>query len=227
MKERTAIGIIIAAICTFIIGAFLIFRYTSTSFPIPTGSGINALSYPQTDSSGKLQFGNTYIAEEFLQNSVSVNGAISIGGETAAETEIQEVQEHVDDPIEIRAMRDIYSTEIQELTVQIDALTTQREEYREAVKELALGFSENFSELQMRQNKHTQLYEPKPTQDELDAYIEEESNIYSAFERFSRTYVEESQQLVQLLNDAITTRRKLYNERLLLQDLLKELDLDD
>ena len=174
-----------------------------------------------------MQFGNTYIAEEFLLNSVPVNNTISIGGETAAETEVQEVQEDVYDPIEIRAMRDIYSTEIQELTVQIDALTTQSEEYREAVQELALGFSEYFSELQMRQNKHTQLYGPKPTQDGLDAYMEEDSNIYSEFERFSRTYFEESQQLVQLLNDAITTRRKLYNERRLLQDLLKELDLDD
>ena len=29
------------------------------------------------------------------------------------------------------------------------------------------------------------------------------------------------------LKDATTTRRKLYNEQLLLQDLLKELDLDD
>ena len=33
MTERTAIGIIIGAICTFIISAFIIFRYTSTSLP--------------------------------------------------------------------------------------------------------------------------------------------------------------------------------------------------
>ncbi len=33
MMERTAIAIIIEAICTFFIRAFIIFRYTSTSLP--------------------------------------------------------------------------------------------------------------------------------------------------------------------------------------------------
>lgn len=226
MKERTAIGIIIGTICTFFIGVFIIFRYTSTSSLVPTHPEIDAFSSPQPHPSGEFRFDKTYIASESSAIDGPESNEISIDKENVGETEV-EIPQDAWDRDELQALRNIFSTQIQELTVQIDTLTSQREEYREALQELQLGLSESISEFQRSKNELDDFYGPKPTQKEFEAYRKESSNIDFKMQEFTKTRAEESKRLVELLNDTIKTRRELYNERLLLQDLLEELDFDN
>ena len=220
MKESTAIGIIIGTVCVFFIGVFVIFQYTSPSLPISTDSEIDATSSPETRVPGNLTLGTRYITDDALpiHGTVSRDTDLSEPDIERTEAEIQQGSS-----VQLEDWEHELVAEIQELTTQIDALAAQRGEYEVALQELDLGFFESVGELQKDKKELVDLYGPEPTEEEIEAYKEENSSRYFKLEAFNKAYIEGSKRLVQLLNQTDEMQQELNKERFLLEDVLESL----
>ena len=223
MKESTAIGIIIGTICVFFIGVFVIFHYTSPSVPISTDLEIDAISSPETRVPENLTLGTGYITDDAL----SIHDAVSRDTDLR-EPDIEKTEAEIQrgSSVQLEDWEHELVAEIQELTTEIDALVVQRGEYEVALQELEFGFFGFVGELQMDKNELEDLYGPESTEEEIEAYKEENSSGYFKLEASIEAYNEESERLVQLLNQTDETQQKLNKERLLLENMLESLRVE-